>query len=582
MFVTLFALDPVQEAVRQALSSLDVGDPTPESQVLDFKEEAGRRTKDGTLLPPQPRNEHAAERLADECACMANTPGGGALIVGVSDDRSLVGTDLDADWLRARLYDLLDRRLTVEVRPVRIRNARLLVLLCPAAIEPIRRRGKISWRVGARCVEIDATTWHQRRHSVLRLDWSAEPSGLPMERVREAAVGVARDFLSASPDPSAQDLSEASTPDLLRRLNAVTGDGTLTNAGALVFVGRASACIDYIRRDFAGEDSLERVRRADRSLIEQLAEVFAVVRAHNPQRHIESGLAIGQVRQVPDRAAREAIVNGVAHREWGLEAPTLVEHVGATLRVSSPGGFFGGVTPANIINHPSSSRNTALTELLAALKVAEREGIGVDRMIGDMLRVGYARPGIEQIDGPYVVTTLVGGSVDGAWMAWLRRVDDPAVTRDLRLLMSLHHLVSRGWTDVEELAPDLQLPRVEAEAVLNRVLELHIDGQSLVVEVPGVPSDMAPAVALSPGAWAAYEAERERHATGRPRPTRGAIALDYARARGRISSTELAGLVGAEPSNAGRTLRDLEASGSLRPSRSNRRGAGFFYLPTTP
>lgn len=269
---------------------------------------------------------------------------------------------MDPEWLRHRIYTLLNRALTVDVRPVAVGSTRILAIVVPEAIEPVRYRGRITHRVGTHCVELDATSWHLRRRDGLQVDWSAQPSSLTTAAVREVAVETARDFLAASNDPSAQELAEATTPALLRRLNAVTGDGRLTNGAALVFVGRDVACIDYIRRDVAGGDSRERVRRGGRSLVEQLAEVFAAARAHNPMTHLGEGLAIGQARQLPERALREAIVNGVAHREWGVTDPTVVEHVGGTLRVTSPGGFVGGVTADNIINHVSKSRNTALTE----------------------------------------------------------------------------------------------------------------------------------------------------------------------------------------------------------------------------
>src|SRR5207302_881580 len=73
----------------------------------------------------------------------------------------------------------------------------------------------------------------------------------------------------------------------------------------------------------------------------------------------------------------------------------------------------------NIITHPSAPRHRALAELLAKLRVAEREGVGVDRMVRDMLRVGRARPAIEEIASPMVRTALVGGAPDASWMAFL-------------------------------------------------------------------------------------------------------------------------------------------------------------------
>ena len=48
------------------------------------------------------------------------------------------------------------------------------------------------------------------------------------------------------------------------------------------------------------------------------------------------------------------------------------------LTVTSPGGFIGGITPANIITHPAVPRYRSLAEAMATLRLGEREGIGVD------------------------------------------------------------------------------------------------------------------------------------------------------------------------------------------------------------
>lgn len=73
------------------------------------------------------------------------------------------------------------------------------------------------------------------------------------------------------------------------------------------------------------------------------------------------------MRDLPELAVREAIVNGVAHREWALPEPTVVEHVGRTTRVTSSGGLVGGVTPRNIITHPSQSPNETADDVNALL-----------------------------------------------------------------------------------------------------------------------------------------------------------------------------------------------------------------------
>src|SRR5699024_7121923 len=88
------------KAVETCLASLKmcVLPDSSERQRVDFKEEAGRRGAAGRLLPGSAEKTQAADQLADEVAAMANTPGGGALIIGV-EDRSgdLLGTDLDIE-----------------------------------------------------------------------------------------------------------------------------------------------------------------------------------------------------------------------------------------------------------------------------------------------------------------------------------------------------------------------------------------------------------------------------------------------------------------------------------------------------
>lgn len=124
---TVFGGEPVRMAVEDVLARMAAGDrvdSSDERQHVDLKEEHGRRDRSGAIGPSKPHNEQAAAELAAAAACMANTPGGGALIVGVADDGQLVGTDLDAEWLRHRMWELSGKALTVDVQE---RDVRALV-----------------------------------------------------------------------------------------------------------------------------------------------------------------------------------------------------------------------------------------------------------------------------------------------------------------------------------------------------------------------------------------------------------------------------------------------------------------------
>lgn len=575
--MTLFGIDPVADAVHDALRALERGENPGERRLFDFKEEAGRRDAGGALRPGGPRNESAAKKLAGEVACMANSPGGGALIVGVAADATPIGAELDVDWLQVRLYQLLQQAYTTVVAEAQVRGARVLIIRCPPAVEPIRWQNRITWRVGDQCQDVDPATWHERRSRAWGYDWSAQSSGLQPIQVRAQAVQIARDFLQLSGDPRAEDLAEASEDDLLRRLAVIKDDGTLTNAGALLFAGRRTAALDLIRRPGAGADSEERVHNPGRSVLEELAEVFAVVRAYNPEVHVERGLVIGRVRALPERAVREAIVNGVAHREWTDERPTTVEHIGRTLRVTSPGGFYGGVRSDNIINHPPVSRNKDLSQLLATLRIAERQGVGVDRMFADMIRHGHPSPVIEELDGVAVRTVLAGERPDLGWIEWISSIE-PDPRRDLRVLMTLHHLSAQRWTDPVDLYPLLQLTVEESRQAVERLLDHRRAERPVCREIDGIPpSAPVPSVAMDVESVEALAALRRSSGVTSRAPSREQIARSYARARGRISTTELGSIVGAARTNVGGVLRALEHQGDLAPSRESRRGPGFYY-----
>ena len=582
--VTLsFGPDPIGDEVRHVLEVLESATgPVDglESLHVDLKEEAGRRAG-RTILPGSTENDRAARVLAGEAACMANTPGGGVLIVGVADDGTLIGTELDAQLLRRKIYDLTDRLLTVDVTPVTCRGVRLLLVRSPEAVHPVMFDHKYHHRVADSCVEVDATSWEERRRRHAGWDWSAQDSGVAVDAARSTALQRARDFLTAAGEDRNLDLAAAPVGDLLRRLNAVTPSGTLTNAGVIAFVGRGAPAIDYVRREVTGGDSVQRIRDAGRGLLEELYEVDRAIEASNPVRHLPLGLVSRQVRSLPPRAAREALVNGVAHRDWSSADPVHVEHIGSRLVVTSPGGFIGGITTSNIITHPSQPRNRALADLLARLRVAELEGIGVDRMVGDMVRLGYPAPSIEEVPGPLVRAVLVGTRLDEGWMAFLHDLEPARTADDLNALLVIRHLIDHWWIDARIAAPLIQRSGAEAADVLHQLGDVQVADVPLVTEVEGSPANEPPAWTITTAALDLLAACDERVGAPRRRqPSRSAIARAWAEHRGRISSSELAGIVGAHPTNLQRVLKDLEAEGVLAPGREVRRGAGFFYVPT--
>ena len=576
MAFTFLGPDPLEAQIQDVLARLTAGEAPGqiERARVDIKEEPGRRAG-SAVLPGMPTSESAAAYLAAEMACFANTPGGGAVVLGISDVGVRIGTDLEAEWIRHRIWELTEGRLTVDVRVGILEGTRLLVLTTQEAIEPVRYGGRYRWRVDDNCVEIDPTSWHSRRLSREGFDWSSQPSGHRLDDISPAAVERARQYLNGAGDESALDLAGSTAHDLIRRLNLVDGSGILTNAGSLLFVGTPAIGIDYIRRTAPGSDSTARIR-SNRPLIEQVWDVDQASQAANRVVHVSGGFAHAQLRAIPPRALREAIVNGVVHRDWLSPHPTTVEHVADSLVVTSPGGFVGGVSATNIITHPSAPRYRGLAEAMAALRLAEREGIGVDRMVRDMLALGRPAPQIDEVAGPNIRAVLIGGEPDSEQVRLLASLPDE-VRSDLDALLIIDHLMQQGWIDIGVSTRVLQRTGLEAGAALERLAQAPITGGTpVIVSVEGSPLADQRAYRFSKEARRILARSTKRLAQP---SSRGAILIAWAQHRGRISTTEAASLLGLSSQACGSILRVLEDEGALEPGRSTRLGRGFFYVP---
>ena len=576
--------EPIDAHVEQVLHRLSQGEPPEgiEMERVDVKEERGRRGPGGTVFPGEATNERAADHLAAEMACMANTPGGGAVIVGVADDGERIGTRLDADWLRHRIWELTSHQLTIAVREARLDECRLLILTCIEALAPVRYGGKLRWRVGTNCVEVDPVVWQSRMLERIGFDWSDQPSGQHLDDVSPAATEVARRYLrEANGDNSDTGLANATDADLLRRLNLVKGSHELTNAGSLLFVATPWSGVDYIRRDLPGGDSTLRIEGAGPLLV-QVREVEQASEVANRVTHTVKGFVHGRVRAIPPRTLREAIVNGLVHRDWLAPRPTVIEHVGDTLTVTSPGGFVGGVTPDNIITHPAFPRYRNLSEAMAALGLAEREGIGVDRMVRDMLAIGRPVPVIAEVDGPYVRVVLLGGDPDTAVIDLVAALT-PAWASNVESLLLIAHMTRHGWVDAESATPLLQRSSLEeADQAIRRLADARLgadDSASVIARVRGIPPHLPDAFRLSDTVLGRLA---HRVASLRAPDSREALVLEWSRTRGRVSSTEVADLTGLSKVSANRLLTRLEAAGHLKAGRPGRRGRGFFYVPVEP
>lgn len=551
-----------------------------ERERIDLKEEAGRRGAGGVLLDGGPRNTSAATQLADEVACMANTPGGGALVIGVNDRTGdLIGTDLDPEWLKHQIYRRIDVAPQIEVRFER--GIRLVVLLVSEAREPVEDTGnRLRWRVSANCVPVDRSAWWVHRQNRVGWDEMARPSRMTMDDISPGAVVVARGYLRGRPTDDG--LADESVGEMLRRLGLLTVDGTLTHAGALLFCPAPRAWLSWARWDVQGGEVLATVdARVGTSLLEQVAQMEALLDGANDRVTLSGSFSERLLRLLPPRAVREAVLNGVVHRDWHQTEATAVTWVeaDASLEVVSPGGFVGGVSASNVLTQ-RYSRSPALADAVRALGLVDKQGIGVDRMYREMVTLGHRPPLLVEEPGPRVRVRLTGGKPVVPVMRLVDEIEPRERQSDVRVAMILHTLLHEPFITAERAADVLQRTVEEADEALHVAGSCVVEGTGLIEPYRDVWVLSSASTALTQKAAGDLTALKRLGVLTylRPDPVEAVrVVQKWLAEHDRISSGDYATLTELTYAGARRALERIAADGLLE--RGEAAGRNAHFLP---
>jgi len=135
------------------------------------------------------------------------------------------------------------------------------------------------------------------------------------------------------------------------------------------------------------------------------AEKFVDDVTFHPRRVV--GLNNVRLNEYPVPALREALVNAMAHRNYGDAARKILLRIYSDrIVVSSPGYPLKPLTPARLRKggYSPCSRNPMIAQTLATFSLMEQRGTGFARMRDAMLDHGLDEPKIDLQDGFFVVT----------------------------------------------------------------------------------------------------------------------------------------------------------------------------------
>lgn len=201
--------------------------------------------------------------------------------------------------------------------------------------------------------------------------------------------------------------------DYLVEIGAMVEDGTPTVAGMLLFGKQPQTFlpqsglifVKFVGKEPRGRDGLAGYgRRVEITgpLARIIERAWQVTIEEMRVEAVVDGLRREERPEYPKFALREALVNAVCHRDYRLSGRRVeVRMYEDRLEVISPGGLPGYITLDNIVDE-HFSRNPRVVAGLFQWGYIEELGLGIDRMIEEMLQYGHPPP--EFIAKPYSFT----------------------------------------------------------------------------------------------------------------------------------------------------------------------------------
>jgi len=430
-----------------------------ESDTLDFKQDPATVTQVKVGNP----EARLVEVLIEATACFANAAGG-SIVLGVADRtagvEAFLGTSVDKDWLRLKLFNGTRPNLAVEIHELDFRGSRLLVLEVPEGLDLYTdSKGRASRRKGRSCIPVPEEQRRELAWQRRNPDATARTSHVAVDELDQEALAYCRELLGRLADERSE-MARLRAPQLLRRLGLVDDEG-LVVAGEILLSRPNYETVAYLRRSAAGTEP-EPFRAALPLL---LAHRWLLGRVET-YRRTEIGriqLDDGQELAIPDfplLAVDEAVTNALAHRDWQVEQAVVVDHSPQALRVWSPGGLPAGVDVNRLLGTVSRPRNPRLMNALRVLGLAEMTSRGVDRMYREMVRTGREVPQIVA-DEFSVEVVFASGSPNRAFASYVARL--PATLREnTHVLLILHAMCARATVRAQAAAELLQVSKEEA------------------------------------------------------------------------------------------------------------------------
>lgn len=322
--------------------------------------------------------EIVTDDIKKEIIAFANC-NGGKLYVGVQDDGTIIGVE-DADSISLQISNMIrdtikpDITMFVHYETIEEEGQEIIAI-------DVQRGTDRPYYLAKKGMRPEGVFVRQGYSSVPATDTAIrhmikETDGDRFEAIRSLNQDLT--FEAAKKEFDLRNLEFG--PKQMQTLKLIDQDGLYTNLGLLL----SDQCVHTIKvAIFQGTDQMvfKDRREFGGSLLRQMNEVYDYVDIRNQTRATIQKLLRVDVRDYPEVAIREALLNTLVHRDYSFSSSSLISIYTDRIEFVSIGGLMPGIELEDIMLGLSVCRNQGLANVFYRLHLIEAYGTGMGKIM---------------------------------------------------------------------------------------------------------------------------------------------------------------------------------------------------------
>ncbi|MBP9710345.1 hypothetical protein KBD61_04985 [Patescibacteria group bacterium] len=393
--------------------------------------------------------------LIGYCVAIGNE-GGGHLIVGVDNQKNIVGTSAPIPNAKS-VFDRTGQKIISHEIYDETNNRILVVEIPPRGIGQLFKfAGVPLMRVNE---SLEAMSDAEQRRILLEGvdDFSARPcAGTTIADLDPLALAKLKELYQKKHSNN-KTITTQSDAQFLVDVGLVKNN--VPTYAALILLGSEATLKQHLAN---AEISFEYRNRATdipyndrvdyrKAFVLSAFEIWEKVSSRQQVYPIIQGFLRREIPAFNEEAFREALFNAVCHRDYTAPASVTILQSPEYIEVTSPGGFPHGVSLENILTVQSTPRNRLLAEVFQKVFLGvERSGQGADKIFRLTIEEGKGTPDYAKSDAYHVTLVIPAALQDQDFVLYLEKIaNEQQITlslQDMILLEKIRSGVHAGVT----------------------------------------------------------------------------------------------------------------------------------------